>query len=92
MFYMAKDSELSPEFLIDESSLKYYPLHRECEPTADQLAEYCDQECENANYHDLVGAHRELVLIISSETDDETARKIMLTVAKRGGLHEIAAN
>jgi hypothetical protein len=93
MFYMAKDSELSPEFLIDEDSLKYYPLHRECkEPTLAAISDYCDQECENANYHDFVGSHRELGLLISEATDDATAARIMCKIAERGSLMGLASN
>jgi len=92
-FYAVKEDELGPEFLMDEDSLKYYPFYREVtEPTWEQLAAYCDQEAENANYHDFVGAHREIALLIVEETDDATAARVLRKIAERGCLQEIAWN
>lgn len=57
--------------------------------TASQLAELCDQACENANYHDFVGAHEKLAKLIDDAAGPDASRKVLLAIAEAGGLHEI---
>lgn len=54
----------------------------EAETSAKAIGEMLDQECENCNYHSMVGTHEFLATLLVNKTGSQTARDIMLVVAK----------
>ncbi len=54
-----------------------------------QMAEFCDHEAENGNYHGLVGMYGQLTKIMIKEgVDADAARRVMQHIAELGGIHE----
>lgn len=51
----------------------------------DEVVQVLEDEAENANRHHLDGKYKALAGILSEETGDELALKIMLRVAAMGG-------
>lgn len=87
------DTDPDRKFVLidDQNKSKYVDVKPADDAIAEELAEYCDQECENANYHDFVGAHAALVGILRESLDDEElTNAIMREIAERGGFQELA--
>lgn len=59
-------------------------------PTLEELADFCDNRCENRNYHDFVGSHRALAVILIRSVGREKATEIMRTVAEYDSLDTLA--
>lgn len=57
--------------------------------TLEDLAEFCDSEAENANYHNLVGAHEIVAAALLKAGGREKATEMMRVIAEFGGLAEI---
>ena len=82
---LAKEGDA--EFLILESSAKYYPAAKEIDnPTTTQLVEFCDQELENDNRHDFVGVHERLIDVLCHHVSAAKINEIMKDIAEHGGL------
>jgi hypothetical protein len=57
--------------------------------TLEELANHCDMEAEQANYHDFVGVHRLLATLLYKEVGRIKAHAILLHIAEYGGLHNM---
>lgn len=55
--------------------------------TLEELVHLCDQDAENINAHDFVGAHRLLGAVLYRQLGRETATVVMRDIAYRRGLH-----
>jgi len=52
----------------------------------EDLADLCDHQAENANYHEFNGVHKELAKVMLKQIDRDQATAIMWAIAERGGL------
>lgn len=60
--------------------------------SAAELAEYLDDELENANHHSFVGANCYLLKTIEAATKDlSVAKQILWQIFQDGGLDEVAS-
>ncbi len=55
--------------------------------TLEELVQLCDQDAENRNAHEFVGAHRLLGRVLYTQYGRGAATKTMLEIAELGGLH-----
>lgn len=55
--------------------------------TLDDLVELCDGDAENCDCHEFVGVHRKLAKMLTNKFGVKDARDVMLSIAKRRGLH-----
>jgi len=53
------------------------------------LSEYLDMDAESDNYHHLVGAYSWLSKIIKRVSDETVAKRVLLAIAKQGGLQNV---
>lgn len=60
-------------------------LSKNPKPTLEELAEFLDQDAENANYHDFVGVHETLSSILRRRCP-AVAMEVMMEIISRGGL------
>lgn len=59
-------------------------------PTADEYADLCDSEAENANHHDFCGVHKALLALLRNEMVDEgKVVGVMRAIAERGGFMDM---
>lgn len=56
--------------------------------TAEQVAEYLDNELENENSHSFVGATKWLCESIKNHASEQVAKNVMLELLDAGGLSE----
>jgi hypothetical protein len=91
--YRVIDQESGTAFLIEERDVEdyeepEYAIDRAPVLNSEELADWCDREAENANYHRMVGAHMWLSGILVKEAGEDVATKVMRAIADVGGLHE----
>ena len=81
----SEDIKVDAEYLKEDG----YTIEEGIQPTAAELAHWCDQEAESANYHSFVGTHEKIQKWMSKNLGDEAAQKFMRWAADSGGLHEM---
>ncbi len=93
--WMVREDDDANFFLTDDKSYatESRPATIEDE-TPGALADFMDQEAENANQHDFVGVHRALVDILNEEimgvcTPSTVVQRIMRRLVDAGGLMEL---
>jgi hypothetical protein len=58
-------------------------------PTVEDYADHADENAEQDNYHELVGTHRTLAVLLCRVVGREIATGVMREIAERGGLARI---
>jgi len=59
------------------------------DPTLEEYANYADENAEQDNYHELVGAHRVLAVVLCRTVGREQATAAMREIAEWGGLARV---
>lgn len=77
-YYTNEDEEPRLEFAFDGKEI-YHTSAENC--TALELGELLDQEAENANQHDLVGAYTALAKLIIQHSNETVAKKVLHDIA-----------
>lgn len=92
-FYRVTAKEGGEMFLIEKRDAEDYKgsdytVDRAPVLTSEELANWCDDAAENANYHQMAGAHMWLSGVLVKEAGEDVAIKVMRAIANVGGLHE----
>lgn len=58
--------------------------------TLEELVQLCDQHAESLNAHEFCGTHRLLGAVLFNQVGRKKATKILLDIARRGGLHRMS--
>ena len=67
-----------------------YKIIKGPEPTAKELADFADHNCEDANYHNLCGLHRKLLAEWQKKFPDQADALMRNLVLDLGGLEILA--
>ena len=87
VYWMANEGEGYGWFMTVSPS--YYPNTRAAtakEITAENIASILDQDAENENYHELVGAYKWLAQVVTRCAGSTNALSVLHEIAQAGGL------
>lgn len=89
LVFVKPDADYPPVWKFEDSYNRADIVPHDAPPTLEEIVRVCDQDAENCNAHDFVGAHRLLVAVLFRSVGRAKATEIFLEIAGMGGLHSM---